>query len=320
MHKFDLGWGDPYFLLEILGKTYTPRMGSSLAPENCTYAPDLGDEELLMHIKGITEHTTGETYEHYMVTNGATQAINTVMRVWKKEHFLRKVVTSKLGYPFYEHMITKNGIAQYKKDLKTCDNWADVMYLIDSPSNPLGEQLYTNFNKTIWDAVYHNKIYNACPAIKPKHDVYVGSFSKILGLTGARVGWIATNNEEEFELFNKEALYENATVSKPSQKMVKSILQSIDLIEFMKLGKNSLDQNREELQKLSSLLGTDVQEKGMFYCAEVDTKMLKLFDNAGIKYVKFDCGINYLIRLNIGQTNAILKKAVKAVQKADRRK
>lgn len=321
MKELDLGWGDPHFLLEILGKVYTQPIGGILAPQNCTYAPDCGDETLLRYIKDITEQTTGLKYKHYLITNGATQAINTVMRVWKERYCHKNVVTSHLGYPYYPDMVGKTDLNYIQADLKTYEPSEKDIILVDSPSNPLGEQsARTFFTNTLWDAVYHNPIYNACPAIKPVHKAYVGSFSKLLGLTGARVGWIATNDIVEFEAFIKESLMENATVSQLSQKYVKNVLEQIDLAQFMRLGKNSLDQNREELQKLSSLLGSDVQEKGMFYCAEVDQKMYDLFQKAEIKYVPLSYEGKQLIRLNIGQTNGILTKAVKAIQKSDRSK
>jgi len=319
MEELDLSWGNPYFLLEILGKTYSPSMGSSLAPQNCTYAPDAGDEHLLRYIQELTEHTTGMKYKYYLVTNGATQAINTVMRVWKSRYCHKNVVTSQLGYPWYPDMIKKTELNHVKADLKTYEPDEKDIVLIDSPSNPLGKQsARTFFTNTIWDGVYHNQIYNACPAIKPVHKAYVGSFSKLLGLTGARVGWIATNDIVEYDAFVQESLMENATVSRPSQKYVTNVLQNIDIMEFLRFGKNALDQNREILQKLSGLLGTSVQEKGMFYASEADDKMFDLFNRANIKYVKLNNGKNDLIRLNIGQTNVILEKAVKSITKADR--
>lgn len=327
MDKLDLGWGDPYFLLEILAKIYTRGPASTLAIQNCTYAPDNGEERLLDYVKEITKETTGHEYKYFCITNGATQAINTIMRQMARHKQIRYAVTSHLGYPYYPKMIDKNNLLWHKKvDFKTYKgDINDEMYIVDSPSNPLGEQFSFNsteklYKNTVWDAVYHNRIYNACPAIKPAHDVYVGSFSKLLGLTGARVGWFATDDLLYFEQFSEESLYENATVSKPSQKMIIDILNQINLDQFMTFGKNSLDQNRHILHKLSGLLGSDVQEKGMFYCAEVDQKMLDLFDRANIKYVSFDTENKKLIRLNIGQTHGILEKAVKAIEKADRRK
>ena len=319
--KLDLSWGNPYFLLEILQNIYTPKTGGILPIGDLTYADDIGEERLLKYIENITKITTGQTYKHYIITNGATQAINTVMRVWSKERNLKNVVTSKLGYPYYSGMIRKHEKLSHKKtNLNTYDSDSNKdIILIDSPSNPLGEQLNRTYEgNVLWDNVYHNTIYNACPAIQPKHNVSVGSFSKLLGLTGARVGWIATNNHFDFQEFAVDALYENATVSKISQHLIINILDSIDLNQFMGLGKNSLDQNRMGLQKLAHITGVDVQEKGMFYCFEADGKLFDLFDRANITYVRLNDGNNDLIRLNIGQTNDILKKAVKAVLKADR--
>ena len=332
MEKLNLGWGDPYFLLEILNKMYRPSFGSTLAIQNCTYAPDIGEDLLVNQVKEITKHLTGESYKHILITNGATQALNTIMRSWEDRYDIQRVFTSQLGYPYYPMMVRKSHLSHCKVDLATYkrtsqDRGISDMLIVDSPPNPLGEQFFSN-NDTImgdkgiyiaWDAVYHNPIYNACPAIKPRHDVFVGSFSKLLGLTGARVGWIATNSDSDFRDFTPEALYENATVSKPSQKLIMDILSEVDLQTFMKFGKNSLDQNRQILHKISGLLGSDVQEKGMFYCAEVDNKMFDLFYKANIHFIQFELEGKKFIRLNIGQTSDILTKAVKAINKIDGR-
>lgn len=323
----DLSWGNPLFLLELLDRMYKSHK-LSIPIKELAYSPDIGEVDLLKQVKNITEKTTGNYYKYYLITNGATQAINTIMRVWGRYNKIENVVTAPLGYPYYDQMIYKNNLRRVAVDLNkyTCDS--HEMVLIDSPSNPLGNQYSVTPDKwlrsdggyTIFDGVYHNLIYNACPAIQPPHDVYVGSFSKLLGLTGARVGWLATNNQRYFDGFASDSLYENATVSKVSQRLVTNILENVNLDEFMRLGKNSLDQNRQILQKLSPLLGTDVPDKGMFYCAQVDQKMLELFDRANVKYITLALENKILVRLNIGQTSDILNKAVQSVLKADRRK
>ena len=326
----DCAWGDPYFLLEILQNLYEPGLYAPLSIKDCNYAPDLGEEKLLKYCRDITKQTTGREYKYFCITNGATQAINSTLRSWYNNKIIDIVWTSKLGYPFYPNMIAKTGLIHRKanlskymiNDLKIN---ADFAVIIDSPSNPLGEQtiLNTNFNNSkckIWDAVYHNKIYNACPIIQPNHEVYISSFSKLLGLTGARIGWLATDNKQYFDIITSDSLYENATVSKPSQRLVIDILDQLDLDHFMLLGKNSLDQNRQIVQKLSHLIGTDVQESGMFYCAEVDQKILDIFDLANVKYVVLKEGSEQYIRLNIGQTSDILNKLVNRIQSIDAKK
>lgn len=327
MEKINMGWGNPYFLLELLENMYcfTP---SNLTPiTSMVYEEDDGNAELLKYCKQITEKTSGNTYKYYYITNGATQAINSIMRVWAREKQLLYCVTSKTGYPYYPMMINNNALLAHKRvDLSSYSgNSADDMVIVDSPSNPLGEQLTggpinNRFfpTNTVWDSVYHNKIYNACPIVKPAHDVYVNSFSKLLGLTGARVGWVATNNKNDYNSFMSDSLHENATVSKISQDLMVDILNNINLDKFMELGKNYLDQNREDISKISGILGTEVQNVGMFYSAEVDDKMFKLFDSANIEYKKFNIEEKQFIRLNIGQTHGIINQAVKNILKKDK--
>ena len=316
----DLGWGNPYFLLELLDNCYQPTWTSV---RDLTYAPDAGMEKLLTHVRKITEDTTGNHYEHYLITNGATQALSLIMKVWERDFDLRSVVTSELGYPYYPQMIDKTlTMTQKKVDLSNYENVSDKeMLIIDSPSNPLGEQFTRSSNKNVvWDAVYHNDIYNANKLIKPAHELYVGSLSKLLGITGARIGWIATNSKAEYDKLLHENLYDVATVSMPSQKLAIDILDKINLDLFTDKGRFMLDGNRQCLQRLAPLLGTDIQEVGMFYCAAADQKLFDLFDKSDVKYIKFKVKDQEFIRLNIGQTSQVIYDSVKRISKKDRRK
>jgi len=324
--KLDLGWGNPYFLLEVLNKEVT---SIRLKPQNymdVVYEDDMGNEKLLKYCKDITESLTGNKYKHYLITNGATQAINTVMRVWQFERELAYCVTGELGYPFYPGIVEKNGLWHKTLDINNHEiDLEDEMVLIDSPSNPLGDQISDTVyikdrENVVWDAVYHSPIYNANMQAMPNHEVYINSFSKFLGVTGARVGWLATNDSHDYSRFKNESLYENATVSQPGQKLVLDTLNSLDIRSFMDKGRRSLDRNREILHGISGLLGADVQEVGMFYCAEVDQKMVDLFEKANIGCVVFDLKDRLLLRLNMGQTSDILQKAVKRLNKIDRGK
>ena len=132
--------------------------------------------------------------------------------------------------------------------------------------------------------------------------------------------WIATDKKDDFDDIMSDSLYENATVSKPSQDLIVDIMKKLDLDELMKFGKNSLDENRHTLHKISTLLDTEVQQIGMFYTSEADDKMIDLFDRSGVQYIRLSLDDKKLIRLNIGQTNEILTKAIKAIEKTNRRK
>lgn len=324
--ELDLGWGNPYFLLEILNREYKSNKLVRPNVKGMTYEEDLGNPNLVKYCLELTKKLTGNDYKYALITNGATQAINSTIRSWYKAYGKNTVITSNLGYPFYADMIEKANLTRKIVDLNTYVAKNNEITLIDSPSNPLGIQYSTSPDKksslgkgfTIFDGAYHNGIYNACPAIQPPHEVFVGTFSKLLGISGVRVGWMATNNKEYFDHIAHDSLYENATVSRISQSLVQDILENTDIDNFIRLGRISLDNNREILQKLKSLTGTDVQEKGMFYCFETDKKLIDLFDRSNIKYVVFNSNDSQIIRLNIGQTHDILNKAVVTIQKNDR--
>jgi len=323
--KLDLGWGNPYFLLENLNLAVRNKL-NVVDYMKVVYEPDEGNEKLLEYVKNITESITGHKYKYYLITNGATQALNTIMRVWEIQRNITTVVTGKLGYPFYPSMIDKNLLRHIRSDLsKHKLNTNREMMIVDSPSNPLGEQqgsdVYIKDKKNVvWDAVYHNPIYSANMGKMPNHEVYVNSFSKLLGVTGARVGWIATNNENDYREFKEEALYENATVSQTGQKLVLDTLNNLDIGNFIAHSRRSLERNRDIISQVTNLIGTDVQEVGMFYCSQVDQKMLDLLDKCNINYVTFNSEGNKFLRLNIGQTSDILLKAIKRIQKVDRSK
>lgn len=323
MKELDLSWGNPYFLLEILDQQMI-HYKKAVDFKNMSYEADNGNPELLKKVAQITEETTGNKYKHYIITNGATQALNTVMRVWERDRELIQVTTTEFGYPYYPEMIDKTMTMVHKRaDLKAYNVHPEEMVIVDSPSNPLGQQyggsIYVKDQQNIvWDAVYHNPIYAASKLVQPNHEVHINSFSKLLGVTGARVGWIATNDDHDFKRFSEESLYENATVSKPSQQLVLDILNTLDIHRFMTNGRVELDSNRDVMQGLSSLIGTYVPDKGMFYCAQADKKLFELFDKAKVKYVKMRSEDREYIRLNLGQTRDTILRAVTRINKIDK--
>ena len=85
----------------------------------------------------------------------------------------------------------------------------------------------------------------------------------------------------------------------------------------MRAGAYSLDRNREEFSKISYLFDNQpVQEVGMFYCANADKKAIQTLDNCGITYVRLN---GDMIRLSMGQTNAITRDGVNAILKEDKK-
>jgi len=311
LEQINLGWGNPYFLLQILNGSILPKFMNFEASE-LSYPPKDGLEELRNLTKQVIKETTGLDYDHIIITNGATSAINTILRYEKPKY----VYTHEYGYPLYDKIIKGNKMVRVN-DL-TRPRQQDCIDLIDSPSNPTGKQvLFAHGNNSIWDAVYHSSIYTYNLNLFPKnHKYYVGSYSKLLGLAGCRVGFIAINDP----FLRDELYFENwkdlAGVSALSQKFLINVLKEIDLPMFLKSGEKSLNYNREEFQKIEHLFGNQlVNEIGMFYCAKCDDRLFKFLDKCNIQYVKLD---SETIRLSMGHENEITKSAISRINQMDK--
>lgn len=319
MQKFDLSWGNPYFLLEILDNFYALgsfSMGGTV--QDMIYGPYEGIPGLIQETHKVIKEVTGLQYRHVLITNGASNAINIVLRHFKSRGG-EEVYTTKYGYPSYEGMIQRAGLRRVRHlncpfDPGTGES--KFLRLIDSPENPIGDQFAGgNAGRDIWDSVYHSKTYGANLNVRPSHNIHIGSYSKLLGIAGARVGYIALNDSILYEALLAESKNDLTGPSRPSQKLVLDILKKVNLDDFMSEANKDLCYNKEEFQKIEYLFdGQKVNEIGMFYCVKTDDAVLKLFEKVGIAYVKLD---DETIRLSMGQTKLVIKNAIKAILKGD---
>ena len=320
MKRYNLSWGNPYFLTKLLDESYTQSLKLNDI-SSMVYGPDEGVQEMIDLVKYSIKETTGLKYDHILIVPGATSGINSCLRYFKNSKGKDLVITNKYGYPFYDEMIKKAGLERFDELKSIVEVGTRSIVLVDSPSNPFGTQIkegldFVSPSKIIWDSVYHNIIYTTDLITYPQHDIMVGSFSKLLGVAGTRIGWIATNKPFLYEMLKAENLYETATVSIPSQNLLIDILEKLDLQKFMLNGKRILDNNRGELARLSSLFSNQpVQETGMFYCAKADQKLRDLIDRAGVDIVSLD---EEYVRISMGQTNEVTKAAVDAILKEDK--
>jgi len=318
--KWDLGWGNPYFLLEVLDKEYKQKL-SPYDIKKMNYAPNNGMHKLIRLTRNIIKEITGLDYKYITITNGATHAISSILRYYKSIGY-ENVLTNKYTYPYYESLILRAGLSHTKFMFSGNTN-NKTFRLIDSPSNPKGEIfLFGSVYKDILDAVYFNKIYtNFSVSLHkkyPYHYAMVGSYSKLLGLTGARVGFIASNHIFFHEMVGDWALKDNATVSVPSQELIIDILEKINLNKFMAKGNKYLNNNREEFQKIEYLFGGQrVNPNGMFYFVGTDQRAKRLLKKCGINFISMD---DEHIRLNIGQTKEVVKNSIKEILKKDGKK
>jgi aspartate/methionine/tyrosine aminotransferase len=331
MKKLDFGFGNPYALNEVLTRAYQPSLSLSTNMTNLPYAPDIGRDKLVEiareHIKNLTD--SRGSYDYIMITHGATSALNTVLRYIKKIGETG-ITTLDFGYPFYEKMISKAGLAREaishtdtdleinNKIRSSVNKWA----LIDSPHNPSGNVYNINVlsKGIIWDATYHTKTYLKDKDLSKKPympQIIIGSFGKMLGITGIRLGFLATGNPFMFERLLEDNLMENATASHLGQLMIEDVYNQLDMDTLMLVGRDALDRNRAELSKLEKLTGTAVSENGMFYLFQADQKLVSIFNESDIIFTKFNVGSDIYIRLNGAQTLENTKEMVRRVLERD---
>jgi aspartate/methionine/tyrosine aminotransferase len=324
MSELNFGWGEPYCVRECLEHYYKKKNYMVLIDiKNAGYSNAEGNLQLINSIKKIIKYTTGIEYKYILITHGTTGAINVVLRSLAKEG-KNICYTHEYYFPYYPFIIEKNNY-EHKKGLGIYHeknlSKKNTVGLVDSPSNPDGNLfLYTdNLNNIIWDSVYHNQVFINTIPILPDHRVNCGSLSKLLGLTGLRVGWIATNNEEDFKKFTEENLYENCTMSFYSQQLAVDIIESVDFDNFTRSAKYRINNNRELFDRVKHLFDNqEVPENGMFYPAWTSPYTCQLLDKLGISYVKLDeSGKDKLLRFNLAQLNEITQKAIRFLRKED---
>jgi aspartate/methionine/tyrosine aminotransferase len=330
-YNFDFGWGDTTGIRKIFSE-YLP--GGFLVNTNSLgYPTHEGEPDLINKVHSLILDLTGRMYRHIVITNGATSALNAYLHYQATHRGVPMVGTSNLYFGFYPDIISVNAMTQQKfTDLSYSINTAkdnDYAYIVDSPSNPLGEMRIVNDGKNVvWDAAYYSPTYCGvtekgrlvCNRAIPEHDAMVGSLGKLTGLNGMRVGWLATNDDI---MADKVGYYITNTlcgVSGLSQQLAVAAL-SVDLDSFYEKSYRLIQNNKNEISRLNKIFSNQpIPENGMFSYFEVDNKILDLFYKAGVLVMsgsKIGSDWDH-IRINLAKTNEETKKMVDAVLKADR--
>lgn len=329
--KFNLGWG--YSV--AVRKAFVENIGNF----NCTftnqdvldmdYHAHDGEPTMIEETRKVIERQTGIRYEHIVLTNGATGALNVALTALKNATCFESVITPPAPFfRMYPDIIKNASFEHIQEELSNKIYWSTII-LIDSPSNPTGKiyngalNLHTGTNKKIiWDSVYHTKSYLPKGHFAaPTHDLNVGSYSKMTGANGIRIGWIATNDSLLFPRIQEAVAPSYCGLSAAQNKVTLELLKRVDWDSFEKKAKQNLDANREEWSKLEKYFGdTPVYDVGMFYYAPMDAACKRLLDNAGASYFlgsqlghNDDHG-----RINVGQDMDIVKNAVKAILAEDK--
>ena len=321
-YKHDLAWGCPIVVREALRETLGKFLPNNFRTfDEMGYTPHCGSETLIEQLKFLAQRQSGHRPKHLIVTCGATGGINAALSVLKDRE-TQYVVTNKRYFPFYPEIIRINDLVQItneeRKQISSLGGSDDCFIsLIDSPSNPEG--LMSPFkNVDIWDNAYGAFHYSCGIHVPSKWKIMVGSLSKTLGLSGLRIGWVSTDDDNLAIFLNRYVTYSYCGLSAVSMDISEEILSVLDHSSFEMRAGGYLDDNREELQKLLDKFGQgSVPSTGMFAILQLGKIEKRALERAKVKYQP---GSSWgeddtWARLSLGQNREITRNAVKAILK-----
>lgn len=326
----DLGWGNSVAVRDAFIETYNKSIIAfgPAALSGFNYPKHEGDPELIKITRDVIKQQIDKEYKHVFIVNGATGGCLISMRAYAQMGYDTCITREAPYYVRYPSMIRASGL-EHRTDM-FAHSFGQSVVLLDLPSNPLGlmddiekiDHINAQTPPVILDGVYLNKAYMPPLLVKTvPHDVYVGSYSKLLGINGIRLGWIATDNDLLAERIKELLTSEYCGLSTASQEILKATLPDLNWNLFEAKARINMNNNRGEWCKLEKFFGdTPVTDIGMFYYAPVDKKCKELLEKTGIGYTKGSAmGTDDSFgRFNLGQDRNSIEQAVKAILKADK--
>lgn len=232
----NLAVGEPIFLQNCLydNTPFLDRLNTSLNLSDTTYPPFGGQADLINLIK----KNVAPNYEHIIITNGAKQGILAAFYAAKEVMKINSVSHKAPYWPSYPTLAKQIGL-----NFNTQDGRDMCAHCITTPNNPDGTQDFDpGMTYYLWDAAYAHEVYGY-KGISPKHQVAVFSCAKMLGVSGLRIGFVATNNDELAQAMAYYVEISTSGVSIASQLMLSKLLEAH---EFLKRDSSELYGNARQ--------------------------------------------------------------------------
>lgn len=300
--EINLAIGEPFFFRKLVLDHLT-----YLQTRKELSYPTLGGEpELISELRRLFPQ-----YQHFVVANGAKQAIEAAFFAFKAVE-RKSIVFHPVPYwPSYPTLARLQGL-----DFNVAGPYEAQIYCVTSPNNPDGAQadLYKRM-PDLWDAAYAQPLYGY-HGVAPPHRVAIFSAAKYLGLSGLRVGWLATN---EPELAAQAGYFVEITTSGVA---IPSQMRVADAMSAFRLELNSACRNERYYEARAALMtngasfreilgdlvrdvkGVPTDGSGMFawFCPRRPESFARACRDAKVKVVTGEaCGQPGYIRMSMGQ-------------------
>lgn len=233
--------------------------------------------------EALTHEYSGSTADNFVITNGASEALDLIFRVWGKG---QKVLLPRPYYYSYPPIVEMAGMVpvytdlvhgridldDFKKKVKGCK-----AVLINSPSNPTGrvetietlkeiERITQQLGvHVVSDEVYKDLIYERENYhIQGDHVITVNSFSKTYCMCGVRVGYLWSADKKIVEDVCEAKTHTSMNTNLVGQDMALSAMQTPK--SYIQQQQKIWRERRDFIYKGLSELGFDLwKPEGAFY-------------------------------------------------------
>lgn len=310
---YNLAVGEPVLLQKHLA--FPPFM--CVGPYS--YPTMEGEKGLLKELRVL--HPEGEI----VVTNGAKQVLSAAFYALKEVEGRLNVVHNPPYWPSYLTLAKMQGMFfNQPESLPSYD-----IRVVTAPNNPDGGEEYGG-GYDVWDAVYAHWVYG-WSGQEPNHRIRVCSASKLLGMSGARVGWAVTKDPKLAAAMRRYVEFTTSGVSTPAQACV------ADALRFMRrpdicissryrdareeMASNGRLFNRELGKAVQWVAGVPARGQGMFAWFSVKDEFFFAFESA-IQRAKvalvsgLACGRGGgIYRMNMCHEQDYTRRALEAIKK-----
>lgn len=302
---YNLAVGEPFFIQDALDFI---RLADGKG--DFTYPHIGGQPELLAELR------KSHPYKHIVVANGAKHALLAALYACRELWASFELYHEAPYWPSYPTLAKLSGLKFVSSKPVA------AVGVVTSPNNPDSSEIDRECD--IWDGVYAHPVYGFTKA--PKHKIAIFSASKILGMSGARVGWACTDDDELGRLLSYFVEVTTSGVNTQGQRQVAEVLRFIRANPLV--AQDAYAKAREELEKnigdflryvgphCRTVGGVPAEMKGMFawFQVENEAKFKEALGTAKIKLVTGEaCGATEpgWYRMNMGMSNAKFRTAIK---------